>query len=77
MRKTVAILTVFAANIMMLAHTFIPHHHHHGVPHFDFAFTVENHEDEDCHHDESSCILEQDFDVIYEDTKDDSATDCN
>ena len=53
MRKAVAISFLLLANIVLLAHAFIPHHHHEGIP-ICFSSHKHNHihdaDDSDCTH---------------------------
>ena len=53
MRKAVAISFLFLANMILLAHAFVPHHHHEGVP---ICFSSHNHDyDENRNHDIGDC----------------------
>jgi hypothetical protein len=65
------------ANMLLLAHNIVPHHHHNGLPHF--AWSVPHHHSAEdcechgscCHHENGeTCLFDQVIDVISE-TKDD------
>jgi hypothetical protein len=77
LRKWTATILIFTANILLLAHNIVPHHHHNGLPHFEwFSFHQHdaNHECDGCccHHDDDggTCLFEQNIDAVYE-TEDD------
>lgn len=68
---------IFAANILLLAHTLVPHHHHEGIPHFslpDFHHSQEtDNECEGCccrHEENETCLFEQNINLIYENKND-------
>ncbi|MDR3338586.1 MAG: hypothetical protein LBT25_00575 [Candidatus Symbiothrix sp.] len=75
LKKWTGIGLIIAANILLLAYSVLPHHHHEGIPHF-----TSHHADAKadchsccCHHGTSeTCLFEQKIDVLYE-TKDDCA----
>jgi hypothetical protein len=78
LKKRFCITLMFIANILLLAHSVIPHHHHNGIPHFEWFTSTEHHSDGDgechdccCHHENGgTCPFEQSIDAVYE-TKDD------
>jgi hypothetical protein len=76
LKKWTGIVLIFAANILLLAHSVVPHHHHNGIPHFvwfDSSHSEGSGECNDCccHHEHGeTCLFEQSIDVVYE-TKDD------
>jgi hypothetical protein len=73
LKKWAGIGLIFTANILLLAYSVLPHHHHEGIPHF-----IAHHADTaaDCHscccrHDTNgTCLFEQKIDILYE-AKDD------
>jgi hypothetical protein len=74
LKKWTCILFIFTANILLLAHSIIPHHHHNGIPHFEW---LASHSEDECHnccHHENgeTCLFEQNIDAVCE-TKEDCA----
>jgi hypothetical protein len=76
-KQRFAILFLLAANICMLAHTVVPHHHHNGVPHFDLTFSAVHNDGCDCcctddchhHHDNDQpepCDHQHDSDCLFD-----------
>lgn len=70
MAKRIYIVLIFLANLLLLVHTVVPHHHHLGVPHFVlFETHFHDSKDNDCcckHGDGKTCVFEQNIDAIYE-----------
>ncbi|GHT11444.1 hypothetical protein FACS189426_13330 [Bacteroidia bacterium] len=76
LRRWTGIALIFTANILLLAYSVAPHHHHNGIPHFAW-FDSDHSEDSHqcnsccCHHENGeTCLFEQGIDVVYE-TKED------
>ncbi|MDR3338670.1 MAG: hypothetical protein LBT25_01000 [Candidatus Symbiothrix sp.] len=73
LKKWTGILFIFTANIFLLAHNIVPHHHHDGIPHFVFSDCCSHHHDDDCcnHGENGACLFEQNIDAVYENGKED------
>jgi hypothetical protein len=73
MLKNIYIAFIFVANMLLLVHTVIPHHHHQGRPHFVLYEMHENDNADDCcckHGGGQTCLFEQDIDAVYEHSED-------
>lgn len=64
---------IFLVNILFLTHSILPHHHHNGIPHFEFSFSSESnhvhHHNNACcpcksNSEEGTCSMDKDIDVI-------------
>jgi hypothetical protein len=72
-KKLLSILLIFTVNLFVLTHAVMPHHHHHGLPHFVLCEEAHEHPDDGaadncCSPDEKNetCTFEQHIDIVYE-----------
>ncbi len=61
MKRTLSIVFILTANLILLAHAIVPHHHHHNKLFFDYSENIQINEshghehDHDCEHNHSTC----------------------